>query len=63
MQTPPIIIATSTQQFDMTNNEILDLCRRLVSLLSDPEPGLATWCMARITVARALHDALRKVLK
>lgn len=43
--------------------KISDLCGRLIGLLENPEPGLATWHKARRDVAKRLLDALTDALR
>lgn len=45
-----------------TDREIVDLARRLASILDEPEEGLATWHIARARLGRELHDALGAAL-
>jgi hypothetical protein len=42
--------------------DITAKCRRLLSLLEDPYPGLSTWQELRTHAARELRDALADVL-
>ncbi len=47
---------------DERDAHIAELCERLAALLRDPQPGLATWAMARVRVARELRQALAEAL-
>lgn len=48
---------------DETTKAIKEDCRKLLSLLDDPHPGLVTWRMFLIETAKRLRDSLNKKLE